>query len=148
MILGNRHPRRIVRRTSFGRAVACALFASGMFACRQAYRPVPAATLDSGSEREYRKLLVVTRDGYQMELVHAFIRPDSVVGFTPDRDNRRLAFAHDNIARIERAEWSVKGEHPPSPPDSSTDFGRSIICTLFSNGPCPPPPQKELPRTP
>src|SRR5262245_50943813 len=97
MIVGNRYSRRT---TLIRRVAASALLASWLLSCRT-YQPVPTTTFEKGRTREYGKLLVITRDRHQVELVHAFIRPDSVVGFTTDRDPRRVAFAHDQIIRVE-----------------------------------------------
>ncbi len=101
----------------------------------------------------------MTRDGYELELGHAFIRPDSVVGFEKGKDAglleakeepRRLAFAHDQIVRVESYEWDgMRRRDAGSPPPADTlDIGRDIICGLFKNSNCTPVPRKGPPRTP
>jgi hypothetical protein len=130
-------------RTTLVRPVAAsALFASWLLSC-QTYRQVPTTTVDSGSPHEYGRLLVVTRDGYELELVHAFIRPDSVVGFAKGKDRgllqakeqpRRLAFAHDQIVRIESYERdtgeTVKQVTAPPPGADLGGIGEVVTCAL------------------
>jgi hypothetical protein len=133
------------------RVAASALLASGMIACHQSYHPVPASAVDGGSPREYGRLLVVTRDGYELELVHAFIRPDSVVGFEKGKDRgllqareepRRLAFAREQIIRVESYEWDAPGtakeNRAPREPEDKAETGREIICAFSLGTRCPP----------
>jgi len=155
MILGNLHTRRfgLIRRVA-----ASALLTGGLGACSQSYHPVSSTIVDSGSQREYGRLLIVTREGYELELVHAFIRPDSVVGFERGKDvgllerkepARRLAFAHDQIVRVESYErdWLRRGDRGgPTPADTADMSG--VICTLFRQRNCPPPPAKKPPHSP
>jgi hypothetical protein len=94
----------------------------------------------------------VTRDGYELELVHAFIRADSVVGFAKGKDTgllrakdegRRLAFSHDQIVRIESYErdrketvQQVTALPPGADPGS---IGQILICGLTMFIVCLPP---------
>jgi hypothetical protein len=159
MIVGNRQSRRIGGTPALMRRVAAsALLASWLIACHQSYHPVPAATVDSGSPREYGRLLVVTRDGYELELVHAFIRPDSVVGFEKGKDRgllqakeepRRLAFARDQIVRVENYERDAgrttnEGRAPAKPEDDG-EIVRGIVCVYSLFTLCPPK-KPESPR--
>ena len=147
MIVGNRYSRRtlLIRRVA-----ASALLASWVLSC-QTYRPVPTPTVDNGSRREYRRLLVVTREGYELELVHAFIRADSVVGFLKGKDlgwlrsetGPRRAFAHDQIVRIESYEYdrgeTAKQAATPPPGADMTGIGEVLICALTMLIVCLPP---------
>jgi hypothetical protein len=160
MLVGNWFSRRIGGTSALMRRVAAsALLASWVTACHQSYHPVPAATVDSGSPREYGRLLVVTRDGYELELVRAFIRPDSVVGFEKQKDRallqareppRRLAFARDQIVRVESYERDAPGtakeNRAPQEPEDKAEAGRQLIC-VFSLGTRCPPKKRESPRT-
>jgi len=151
-IVGKRNSRRTA---VISRVAACALLASWLIACHRSYHPVPAATIDSGSSREYRRLLVVTRDGYELQLVHAFIRPDSVVGFEKGKDRgllgateepRRLAFGRDQIVRVESYEYVIRDTTKRSAAKSSkeddAEAARGVVCLLTLWTHCPPPPSK------
>jgi hypothetical protein len=74
---------------------------SGLSACTTAWHPVPPERLASGQTYEYRRVLVVTRDGYERELSDATLRPDSLVGTRADSTRERLAFPVDAIVRLE-----------------------------------------------
>jgi hypothetical protein len=155
MILDNRYLRR---PSSISHVAASALVAVGLISCSQSYHQVPAATFDGGSQREYAQLLVVTRDGYELELVHAFIRADSVVGFVKGRDRglleareapQRFALAHDQIVRVESYERDLlRHSNRGAPPPADTADMRGVICTLFRERNCPPPPAKTPPHSP
>jgi hypothetical protein len=129
-------------------ATASALLAGGLLACH-AYRPVPTATIDRGSPREYARLRVLIRGGYVTELVHAVIRPDSVVGFTVDKDRgQRIAVARGQIVRVDSYERDVKAAltgatMPPAGPYGGDVVG-GVLCPLVVNSVCdarpdPPP---------
>ena len=132
------------------RVAASVLLASWLLSC-QTYRPVPTPTVNQGSPREYRRLLVVTRDGYELELVHALIRADSVVGFLKGKDlgwlrsetGPRRAFAHDQIVRIESYEYdtreTVAQTTAPPPAADMTGTGQIFICALTLFIVCLPP---------
>ena len=167
MILGNRDSpcSAVIRRAS-----ASALVASSLLSCHS-YRPVPAATLDSGSPREYGRILVVTREGYELELVHAFIRADSVVGFVKGKETgllqkkstgERRAFSRDQIARVESYERdrkeTVQQATTPPPGADLGGVGGVFVCALTmgivcipSQAPSPvpsPAPEPTPPSTP
>lgn len=73
-----------------------------------AWHPVAASTLDQGSPRVYKRLLVVTRDGYEVQITDASIRIDSVVGtLTGAASGQRAAFSHDQVTRIETQDPDV-----------------------------------------
>ena len=129
----------------FRDALAAILLLGSLLSCRT-YRPVPQDTIDRGSPYQYSKLLVVTRDGYEIELTRAYIRPDSVVGLmTGGKERRqRVAYAHERIVRIESAELSVgaAGSEATAPPPGA-DLGgltRGIICVTTMTLVCVPPP--------
>lgn len=70
-----------------------------------AWHPVAAATLDQGSARVYKRLRVVTRDGYEVQITDASIRTDSVVGSSTGADaGQHVAYSHDQVVRIESQE--------------------------------------------
>jgi hypothetical protein len=119
-----------------GRVAAAALLAGGLLAC-QTYRAVPAATVNSGSARQYAKLRVMKRDGSRVELVRAFIRRDSVVGFVPGKDRvRRVAFAHDEVVLIESLQRDALGrtQMPLQPGDG--EMAESTTCPMRTNDIC------------
>jgi hypothetical protein len=137
MIVGNGQSRRIGGTPALMRRVAAsALLASGMIAC-QTYRAVPAATVSSGSARQYAKLRVMKRDGSRVEIVRAYIRRDSVVGFVPGKDRlRRVAFAHDEVVLIESPLRDALGrtQMPPQPDDG--EIAESTTCPMRTNDIC------------
>jgi hypothetical protein len=77
---------------------------SGLSACTTAWHPVPPERIASGQTYEYRRVLVVTRDGYEWELSDAALRPDSLVGTRADAAQERLAVPVDSIVRLESLE--------------------------------------------
>ena len=117
-------------------AIALALIAGGMVSC-QTYRAVPAATVRSGSARQYAKLRVMRRDGSRVEIVRAYIRRDSVVGFMPGKDRvRRVAFARDEVVLIESPQRDALGrtQMPPQPDDG--EIAESTTCPMRTNDIC------------
>src|SRR6476661_8710340 len=82
-------------------AIALALGCSG---CTTAMHPVPVSVLESGQTHAFRRVLVVTRDGYERDLVDAELRPDSLVGTLPDSANVRFAMPATEIVRMESEE--------------------------------------------
>ena len=103
----------------------------------QTYRAVPAATVSSGSPRQYAKLRVMKRDGSRVEIVRAYIRRDSVVGFVPGKDReRRVAFAHDEVVLIETPQRDAlaRTQMPPQPDDG--EIAESTTCPMRTNDIC------------
>jgi hypothetical protein len=149
MIVGNSHSRRI---TLVRRVVASALVASWVLSC-QTYRPVPTATINRGSPREYARLRILIRGGYVTELAHAFIRPDSVVGFTMGKEpGRRIAVARDQIVRVESYERDVaatlRRATVPPPDAGDGEIAGSNMCPMAVNSVCvsrPDPPPTPAP---
>jgi hypothetical protein len=79
-----------------------ATFGLTLLAACASSHPVPDETLRQGSPRTYDHLLVVTRDGWQMELSHAVIGPDSIRGTAVgDHAGDRVALGHDQVVRVE-----------------------------------------------
>lgn len=129
------------------RVAASALLAGGLLACH-VYRAVPVATVDRGSARQYAKLRVMTRDGKRVEIVRAFIRRDSVVGFAPAKDQvRRLAFARDQIVLVESDERGVgamfKRAAMPRPGADDGPIAGSTMCPMAVNTVCVSQPEPE-----
>jgi hypothetical protein len=84
-------------------------FALLMSACTTAWHPVPREMLASAETHTYRRVLVVTRDGYERQLVDAVLRPDSLIGTRTDSTRARLALSVSEIVRME------SNEHDPAP---------------------------------
>ena len=66
--------------------------------------PVPATVLESGQTYTFRRVIVVTRDGYERDLVDAELRPDSLVGTLRDSASVRVAMPATEIVRMESEE--------------------------------------------
>lgn len=92
------HYRILLSAASLALLAACA-----------SWHPVPDEAIRQGDARVYDHLLVVTRDGREIELSRAVIGADSVRGTasgttTGIRAGDRVALAHDEVVRVESRE--------------------------------------------
>src|SRR2546423_12507741 len=89
------------------RMARVALLALTFPACT-VWRPLSRDPSLASEPRPYDHLLVITRDGYEVELSHAVVRADSIVGLgTHAHAGERLAFSQEQVARVEGREVSV-----------------------------------------
>jgi hypothetical protein len=86
------------------RILLVTVVALGGSACTTALKPVPPSVLASCLPYRFRRLLVVTRSGYERTLVDAELRPDSVVGTLIDSAGVRFAIPVDEVSRLESEE--------------------------------------------
>jgi len=86
------------------RILLVTVVALGESACTTALKPVPPSVLASGQTYRFRRLLVVTRSGYERTLVDAELRPDSVVGMLIDSAGVRFAIPVGEVSRLESEE--------------------------------------------
>lgn len=85
-------------------ALALLLVAS----CTTALHPVPIEVVQSGQQQTYKRVLLVTRDGYERRLTDVVVRSDSLVGTRTDSTDRRLAVAVADIVRLESDEPDIR----------------------------------------
>lgn len=69
--------------------------------CTTALHPVPIEVVQSGQPRTYKRVLLVTTDGYERRLTNVIVRSDSLVGMRTDSTDQRLAVAVTDIVRLE-----------------------------------------------
>ena len=73
-------------------------------ACTTAWHPVPVDAVRGGQQQTYRRVLLVTRDGYERELTDVLVRSDSLMGTRADSTHQRIAVAVSEIVRLESRE--------------------------------------------
>jgi hypothetical protein len=79
-----------------------------LLAACASWHPVSDETVRQGSAQSYDHLLVVTRDGREIELGSAVIGPDSIRGTAlGDHAGDRVALGHNEVARVESADASA-----------------------------------------
>jgi hypothetical protein len=76
--------------------------------CAGTWRPLAETTLRADNEQVYERLLIVTRDGCEREVLSAHIQTDSIVGMrsTPPA-GERLAIANADVVRAEVREHTT-----------------------------------------
>ena len=116
------------------RRILAAVLPVVILAACHAWHPVPEDTIAAGRPQPFARLLVVTRDGYELQLRDATIRADSIVGTAGDSTPpRRLAIAHDNVVRVESQEADPKPvlrEIGGWLLDTGKEFYRLLVCVL------------------
>jgi hypothetical protein len=102
--------------------------------CRSAYtawKPVPDATLRESESRQFKKLLVITRDGHELELGPAALVGDSLVGTSTGggqagvAKGQHVALLRSQVARLESSELSAQ---PAG--DAAKDVGKGAAAGL------------------
>lgn len=76
--------------------------------CTTALHPVPIEVVQSGREQTYKRVLLVTRDGYERRLTDVVVRSDSLVGTRTDSTGQRLAVTVSGIVRLESEEADIR----------------------------------------
>lgn len=95
-------------RMSLCRRVMFVLVSVAVSGCLTAWHPVPAATVEQGDTRMYKRLMIITRDGYEVQITNASIRGDSVVGTSTGASaGEHVAFSHEQVVRIESQEPDI-----------------------------------------
>lgn len=69
--------------------------------CTTALHPVPIEVVQSGQPQAYKRVLLVTNDGYERRLTDVVVRSDSLFGTRTDSANLRLSVAVSDIVRLE-----------------------------------------------
>lgn len=69
--------------------------------CTTALHPVPINVVQSGQTQTYKRVLLVTTDGYERRLTDVIVHSDSLVGTRTDSTDQRLAVAVRDIVRLE-----------------------------------------------
>ena len=102
--------------------------------CRSAYtawKPVPDTTLRQSDGRQFKKLLVITQDGHELELAPATLLGDSLVGTSTGggqagvAKGQRVAMLRSQVARLESSELSAQ---PAG--DAAKDVGKGAAAGL------------------
>ena len=92
----------IETRTSGARWLCCTvLLVAG---CTTAWHVVPMDAVTSGQRQSFKRILLITRDGYERELIDVVVRSDSLIGIGTDSAHQRHAVALPAIVRIESRE--------------------------------------------
>jgi hypothetical protein len=76
--------------------------------CTTALHPVPIGVVQSGQPQRYKRVLLVTTDGYERRLTDVVVRSDSLVGTRTDSTDQRLAVALTDIVRLESDEPDIR----------------------------------------
>jgi hypothetical protein len=71
--------------------------------CATVWQPVDPAMLGSGASQTYRRVLLMTRDGFERQLTDVVVMRDSVFGTRADSAGPTVAIALADVAHMESA---------------------------------------------
>ena len=97
----------------------CAILLSLLAAGCSAWRPLPGAGLGPSQSERLGNAKVFMRDGTELELDNATVRPDSIIGFGGET-RTRLAVARSDVTRVDARQ-----------PDDAGTFVLGCLTTLF-----------------
>ena len=76
--------------------------------CTTALHPVPIEVVRNGAPQTYKRVLLVTSDGYERRLIDVVVRSDSLFGTWADSAGVRLAVPVSEIVRLESDEPDIR----------------------------------------